>query len=61
MQQHILVSSKVKIHKARASTFSRTELLAYRTKSCYIGTPKISSFRQKLFDLPKIRKKLFTH
>ncbi len=30
-----------------ASTFSRTELLAYGTEPCYIDTPKKSSFCQK--------------
>ncbi len=44
-----------KIYTVRASTFSRTELLAYRTEPYYIGTPKKSSFCQELFDLPKAR------
>jgi hypothetical protein len=39
----------------RASAFLRTEHLAYGTKPYYIGTPKKSSFCQKLFDLPKVR------
>ena len=43
------------VYTVRASTFSRTELLAYRTEPCYIGTPKKSSFHQKLFGLPKVR------
>ncbi len=42
-------------HTVRASTFLRTELLANRTEPYYIGTPKKSSFCQKLFDLPKVR------
>jgi hypothetical protein len=46
------------INKVRASTFSRTELLAYRTKPCYIGMPKKSSFHQKIFGLPKVREKV---
>ncbi len=46
---------RILFNTVRASTFSRTELLAYRTKLCYIDTPKKSSFRQKIFDLPKVR------
>ncbi len=43
------------IATVRASIFSRTELLAYRTEPCYIGTPKkIISFSQKLFGFAKV-------
>jgi hypothetical protein len=42
-------------YTVRASTFSRTELLAYRTELYYIGTPNKTSFCLKLFDLPKVR------